>query len=40
MVRPANDSLELLRVFTDITLLKGYKTGSVCLDILSNLLRK
>lgn len=40
IVRPADDSLELLKVFTDISLLKGYKTGPACLEILGSLLRK
>lgn len=40
IVRPADDPLELLKVFTDINLLKGEKTGPACLEILATLLRK
>lgn len=40
IVRPADNPLELLKVFTDINLLKGYKTGPACLEILATLLRK
>ena len=40
IVRPADDPLELLKVFTDIGLLKGQKTGPACLEVLASLLRK
>lgn len=40
IVRPADDRLELLRIFTDISLLTGAKTGLYCLRILQALLQK
>lgn len=39
-MRPADDPLELLKVLTDISLLKGQRTGPVCLEVLATLLRK